>query len=856
MATAEVKRKKLLNHRRVSELFPMVEYWDEDEIFLFDDNTIGVFIIMQPTPGSNSDTLNVLDNFFKEVYPKNTCLQWSLVSSPDVENMLWGYRDIRGERIKGADGLISTAMANANHDFYRNGAIEDINDKGYRFRDYEIWLSIRIKIKKAIPIRVEIDEFVKKIKRTMATLSIFNPRLGDEFDYKRRMNVMLNMYNKEASWKNKAHHEDKTQIDDELRGLLLERGSSIEPKTDGVQFYDQDNKPYQFARSMSVRQFPDSMYYGNMINLVGKWMDGSVLLNEHYILTLQIFYPDQKKAIKQFNKRRAFINNQARGSILQYLDKLRFQKNDFTSVNREIDQEKSQIIEYAMQVVSFCKNSDDSERFFQKISGLYEKSNFQLKTDYHFTLPFMLGALPFGLDESYKTSSFRFSKATTKGMKFITPHIASWKGNTIRPSLVLSDRLGQVIPIDFFNTNTNYNFYCAATSGAGKSFLLSTLINAMLGSGVIKNSENLKRVPDDGAQIFVVDVGRSYQYTAAMYEDSQFLEFGGNARYTLNPFRTTEDINEMGQLVMIRSLIKVMASPSGKITDEQNALLLDVIKQAWDSKEKNATVTDVKNLCELWPVDCMHSIGRQLSPFSEGGVYEDFFSNKYEPVSFESRLIVCELEEIKSDKHLQLTVLMSLMMGIQRKMYLAHNANDSRRRMFLLDEGWEFLKESKGESMVEYFGEFIETGWRRFRKYGAAGGLATQSVNDAYVSEVGKAVVANSAWMLLLNQQPDELQKLKKLETLGGGEAVMKMLETIKTVKPNPSITDEAYSEVLVKHESLAHPCRLYTSRKMQLINTTNKDEKDLISRYMSKGMQVEEAINMIVQEEAQRKKY
>lgn len=63
---------------------------------------------MQPTPGSNNETSTALDNFFKEVYPKNTALQWSLVSSPDVENILWGYRDVRGNRMNGKDNEIST----------------------------------------------------------------------------------------------------------------------------------------------------------------------------------------------------------------------------------------------------------------------------------------------------------------------------------------------------------------------------------------------------------------------------------------------------------------------------------------------------------------------------------------------------------------------------------------------------------------------------------------------------------------------------------------------------------------------------------------------------------------------------
>ena len=197
---------------------------------------------------------------------------------------------------------------------------------------------------------------------------------------------------------------------------------------------------------------------------------------------------------------------------------------------------------------------------------------------------------------------------------------------------------------------------------------------------------------------------------------------------------------------------------------------------------------------------------------------------------------------------------MSLVMGIQRKMYIS-SKDDPRRRMFILDEAWEFIKEEKANPMMKFFAEFIEAGWRRFRKYGAAGCLATQSVNDASVSQVGKAVLANSQWKMLLGQQNTEIEDLRKNNTIGGND-IIRQLETVHTKPPEPSITDEAYSEVLIVSNEVSHVCRLYTPRDIQLINTTKKEEKDLIKSYMDKGMTLAEAIKQIVEKEKAEKAY
>lgn len=888
MKTAEDVKRRLFRNEKVSDLFSVIDYVPHGEsetsnygYFLFDDKTIGVFLIMQPTTGSNANTSNALNNFYKETYPNDTLIQWSLASLPDLENEMAGYDDIRGDRVSHIEDspkhdnesdyeyrqrlLAETqedtekieAMSNANRDFVREGALNDINCNGYRFRTYECWATIRIPYKGHLPPENLINGFMKQTRRLMSTLSPFQPRMANQADLERRMNVLLCMYGDRPTWKKGPSFKARVPNGFEVRQNFVDPGWSIEQQDGGVQIYDSNAKPTQYVKMMSIRDYPDQMTYGSVIHLVGQWLSGAVILNEHYVLTLNIQYPDQKKVKKFFDRKRALINNQAQGEILKWLEKLRDQREDYARVAREMTNEGSKLIYYSMNMAAFCQNEQHAEDFYQKISGFYEKSNFKLVADSIFTLPFMLACLPFGLDQTFRKVSFRFSNATTKALRFLTPHIAGWKGNTNRPVLMLGDRFGQTVCLDFFKTSTNFNIYCAATSGSGKSFFVSTLVNAMLGSGIEFNSSSptgSKPEYYDGGQVFMIDCGHSYQKLAAMYNNAQFLEFGKDANYSLNPFPNITDINEVDQNAQIMTLIKTMASPKGIISDDQSSQLMKIVIQCFNEHGTSTQITDISEACKDSEHPFMHQIGRQLEPFSEGGHYADFFNNKYPPVSFDTRLVVCELEQVKANKHLQITVLMALVMGIQHKIFIS-SQKDKRRRMFVLDEAWEFLKDESKNPMLKFFAEFIEAGWRRFRKYGASGCLATQSVNDATSSQVGEAVLGNSEWKLLLGQQGTEISKLQKNNTIGD-EQIVRLLETVHTRPPDPKITDEAYSECLILNSQVAHVCRLYTPRNIQLVNTTKKEEKDLIRSYMQKGFSLEEAIKDIVRSEQASKNY
>lgn len=853
MSAYQRKMKRLAEADRFSSLLPYLEYWDEDEIFILEGGSIGVMLAGSPTSGGNLEILNGLNNLYKSQFPKDTLIQATIVSLPDIEDMLYGYRARRHQRNIGPDQEQVQAIADAIHDFYRNGTTTPINQNGFLFRNFEFWFSVKIPTKELIPSEEEISKLQEIRKRLERSLDVFGMRVLDEATFRRKMRVLFNLYDK-TGWRNKPSFKDKCQSTQPLRELCLEPGKYAEIERNGISIKDGTGAEQQFIKSMSITEMPEQMVYGQMMELMGDWLEGkNKSFSEHFMLTLNLHYPEQNKERSDVQSKRAFINSQAKGKIVQYLDRLRFQNKDFNDINREIEQERPAIVQYSLQMTLFGKTKDRAEYFADELRAFYERKKVTLVDDSHFTTPFFIASVPFGLSKEFVRFSGRFNRCTSKALPFLTPHMASWSGNAAYPSIMLASRLGQLVNIDFFKSPTNFNFYIAATSGAGKSFFTAYLINNMLsaGQGIQPDPdvEELIENYNDGSQIFVIDVGRSYEGLAEQFEDAQFLVFNKDIPFSLNPFAYIHEFDgKEGQGIQCLAQLKTMAAPSGKITDFQSSEMLTLLTQVWREKGSKAMIDDFSEACIESEHPEVRQIGIQLKPFCQGGYYGKFFAPDKPPVNFDSRLVVVELEELKSDPHLQTVVLMSVIMSIQQAMYLS---GTERQKMFLLDEAWEYLKgDEQTKARLHFFAAFLETAWRRFRKYNAAGGLITQSVMDGYSSDVGRAILDNSNWLLLLKQRPEAVDKLKKEEAYSASDADFKMIKSVTTVPPNPKFSDVAYSEVFINYEGVRQVCRLYTDRRIQLLLTTKGDEKAERQKYMDRGMTMTEAVSQMVADE------
>ena len=307
--------------------------------------------------------------------------------------------------------------------------------------------------------------------------------------------------------------------------------------------------------------------------------------------------------------------------------------------------------------------------------------------------------------------------------------------------------------MDIFDSNTNYNTCIVAASGSGKSFLTNDIITSYISSG---------------AKCWVIDIGRSYEkLTRAMNGD--FVEFGEKSQICLNPFQIIKNYNEEADMLV--GIMVSMADMEDKLTDLQLARLRSILKALWDEFEGEMTVDRVAGQLLKDEDRRVMDMGHQLFAFTSAGEYGRFFNGKNN-VNFNNTLTCLELEELSGRGHLQQVVLLILIYQIQQAMYLG---NRDQRKLLIIDEARDFL--ARGN-----IAKFIETGYRRFRKYNGAAITITQSLNDLYNSPSGVAIAENSANLYLLYQKPETIESIRRQNRLMIGEGGFEFLKTVHTV--------------------------------------------------------------------------
>ena len=396
------------------------------------------------------------------------------------------------------------------------------------------------------------------------------------------------------------------------------------------------------------------------------------------------------------------------------------------------------------------------------------------------------------------------------------PVIAEWKG-TRNPTQLFIGRRGQLMNLDIFDSNGNYNVIVAGASGTGKSVLLNEIAASSLGLG---------------AKVWIFDIGCSYQRTNEVL-GGQFLRFDPHSAMSLNPFSAVVDINE--DMRLLKPMFAQMIAPQGGLSDFQRAHLERALLATWEAQGPAATPTDLQaRLMNTKSGDPrIKDMAVMLEPFTITGVYGRWFDGAA-TVEFDADLMVIELEELKGNPELQAVIMMQLLFLVTQQMY----ANHSRRKLVLIDEAWELMR---GASIAE----FIEHGYRRARKYHGAFVAATQSVADFFASAAGRNVYANSDWMMLLAQKEEEVRQLVEHGQLAISAAEHELLRSLHT-QPG------RYSEVFIRCEGLASGIgRLVMDAHTELLFSTKAADRLAIDSYREQGLDLVQSIQAILDERA-----
>lgn len=804
------KSTELLKRNAPSDFLTPMSY--EEGCFILEDGYVGSGFLCEPISGCDEQTVQKLESLYSLDVPDNSFLQVALYGLDDIENFKRQYRYIRHNKADSSRRELFKADTEQSIDYYQHHTRYPLNSNtGLRVRNFQVVVSFKTPCKEQPPSEDDIERCLSVERSMFEVLKSVGLRPlqmnGDVW-----LHLMRKFFNwgEETTWKGKV---TKASTSIPLRDQVFEWGKGMRVDKNGIML------PNKVAKVLSVQNWPDLVALPQMYDLIGDWRTGRFGVRENMAVVLNVFFPPVDKALSSLEAKRQTINYQAQGKLQKWVPKLMKQKESHDALYNSLS-EGGRILKAHLHFILFADDENKLDASIANMKTYYKSNHYHVQEESWASVPLLHKALPFGADIKSMEFSRRYQTLTSREAAEITPILSDWKG-TGTPVLNFVSRNGQLMHVDLFDAATNFNAAVAAKSGSGKSFLINDVIMAYMGSGK----------GDRGAQVWCIDVGRSYEKMCEAL-GGEFICFDENCNFSLNPFPSIIEWNE--EVDMTLEWIYNMATNETEVLSAvQTSTISRHVNDLWEEYGKSLDITIIAESLLNDPDPRIVDVGTQLFPFTENGPYGRFFSKDYPPLSIDNDFVVLELEELKGRKQLQKVVLLQLISRISNEMYLG--ARD-RRKLLILDEAWEFLS---GGSV----GKFLETGYRRFRKYGASAICITQSINDLYSSDSGRAIAENSSNMFLLAQKSETLDAIKEAKRLSFSDG---MFDVLKTVHTEPG----QYSEIFFYTEMGGGIGRLYVNRFKQLLYSTMAEEVQKIKNLTSQGLTIQEAIAEIIEEE------
>jgi conjugal transfer ATP-binding protein TraC len=794
---------KQINRTSLNTLIPVEAFDDETNLFTMADGYIGFGFITKPLSNADESVVQRLNVLFSFDYPKESFIQIMLTGSQDIRPTLDDIKRIRATNDPALKSSVDTRLK-----MLTDASREPISQHVPSLvREFKVIFTIKIPLenKKELAKQHEIAsarDLRLSFEQTLKSVG-FSPITIDAEKYLREVGQILH-WSTQAQWRNPAKYYDNTSP---INEQISEFDDMIKTDTNGIWLGDKR------LRILSPARLQGSMDLQNMRRMIGDPLTGNRGLHGNFFINLNIFVPDNAVEKQKADKERQVVNYQAYGPMLKFNPKLLFKKDSsdllFESINNG-----DRILKIQLCVGLFTDNLDQSETRLTEAQTYFSEIGWTMKEDKYITLPILINALPFSADAKAVPFLQRYKRVGSKHAVEFLPIISDWSG-TGTPQLTFMSRSGQIMNVDVFDSNTNYNTVIVAASGSGKSFLTNDIITSYICSG---------------AKVWAIDIGRSYEkLTNAIGGD--FVEFGENSKICLNPFPMIKNYNEEADMLI--GIIVSMAAMEDKLSDLQLARLRSIMKELWDGNETRMTVDMVQETL-LKDTDLrVRDMGHQLFAFTSAGEYGRFFNGENN-VRFDNNLTCLELEELSGRSHLQQVVLLILIYQIQQAMYLG---NRDQRKLLIIDEAWDLL--SRGN-----IAKFIETGYRRFRKYNGAAITITQSLNDLYNSPSGVAIAENSANLFSLFQKSETIESIRRQNRLMIGDGGFTFLKSVHTVAGQ-------YSEIFFVTSYGVGIGRLMVDKYTKLLYSTHPVDMKKLKERTDRGMTTDEAIRDVLLSES-----
>jgi conjugal transfer ATP-binding protein TraC len=794
----------LFNKDRFSDLVPVAAY--ESGLFFMDGDReyVGACFVGSPLIGADESTVEMIRSGLSGDCPDDTIIQVSYLSSSYIDNLIRLWSLPRLDIQKRADGLTASQKHTLHEAFQRRREmLEDgakralIKASGVRLKNATMIMSVKIPVGKT-PSERELENAeaaILRIEQALKTVGV-SPQRIDATQYLVLLRSLLFMGSEPARW----YDEDKL-----IKEQVLPYDSSVECKPDHLKI----NGTY--IRSLSVQAYPDSTHLGVMNQLIGDPLGSHNQIVDPFMFTLTLYFPSQVQKMQEVRQKENAINYQSQGPWFKFVARLRSKKEGFDILSQSIEDGNRPIMLW-FNVALFSDSNESSARAAATLRTYFQIFGYEMYEDRFTHGPMFLQQLPLFPEVETVKKAWRFQTMTIREAAHMLPIIGEWKGTGRGGALALAGRRGQMLLFDLFDSTTNFNGVIAAESGAGKSFLANDIIVSYLQQGAI---------------VRIIDQGGSYEKLCEAIE-GEYIVFDDSHRVCLNPFTHVQDIDE--ELSLLKVIVSKMAAPTSGFNDWEMAQSEVVIKEVWDELGNRMSITDVAEAmmrrADAEREPRLRNMAQQLHSFTRHGIYRRYFDGP-NTLDYHNNLVVLELDQLRSKKHLQQVVMLQLIAQLQTECYLGDR---SVKKLIVVDEAWELFEDP-------IVAQFLNGAYRRFRKYGSSCLIITQSLADLYQSASGEAIANNSANVIVLRQNSEAIASLKRTGRFNIGEYGYEMLNSLHT-EPGQ------YSDVMFRSGAAWGVGRFKVERFSQLLYTTMPKEVAQLRALRDSGMTIAEAIN------------
>lgn len=839
---------------RFSDLLPYSAWMPQERLFVLEGvepgscEGLGFCLEVQAQTGATPEMADLLATMFT-YFPAGTGIQVTLLGTPLIDGFLGAYIN---ERLKPEEAeteeernrrelYLSLSKRLADH-YVKGSTTPLVPNTPYLLRNIRIVFSVVVPAKtyEDQDLLREVQSLRETCITTLKTYYQFKSEMGPE-ELINWCAIVCNPH--ETLLKRHAPH---LNYDDgrPIKNQIVTPTTVMRITDEGVLYGLPQHRNEILARCMSVRSYPRACTLNAMGSIIGDYMQPALGYTCPFMITLGIVTQDfdETRNITQMKSARA--TQKADSPMAKFMPELADIKHDWDIAQRAFD-DGTGTVKMFHQLVLYA-TPEEMPKAVQSAQAVWRAKQFEIVDDTYMQVQGLLASMPMALTKSFQSDLKIAQRTTTKTVPNainMAPLLGEWSG-VGRPIVPLWGRRGQAMCIDLFSNITgNFNSIIVGTSGSGKSVLMNLMALSYLSVG---------------GRVWIIDIGRSFEKLCHSVPGSQYIEFTPDADIRLNPFSMVEDIDE--DLEMLIPLFEQMCSPTRQLEDYERRQLGIHIQSVWYEKGIHATVDDLAysliNNCEKggpnpqaydedWVTQVrgmsraeraeicdprIRDLGVQLYPYTADGPYAKYFQGEAN-IDFNSDFIVLELEELAAKKDLQAVVMFLLMYRITQSMYLLGR---DKPKLCLFDEAWQLL--SGGNSS-----DFIESGYRRARKYGGSFCAATQSISDFELSRAAQAAMNNADWMFLLRQKPESVLALEKSDKLVLDEHTKKMLLSVKTV-------GGSYAEVFVHAGQLGTGIGRIIFDPYNLLMVSSKAEDfEAVRHYRKLGFSPQESLEAVL---------